>query len=113
MSFSPRFQDDLLPVAQFTFQDDLNNIINIAGQAMGNFTLIMTPRPGVDQPGLARIVGTGVFSYVTDGTDGKINYAWVTADVHVPGQYNVFAVAVINTKPMTSDALPLTINPKP
>lgn len=115
MSFSPRFQDDLAPGFQFQFKDDNDNIVSISGLNLSTaFTVILTPTPGVDQPGVARIVGGGSFSYQTDGSDGKVNYSPITADAHVPGQYLVYCVVILTgNKPMTSDAIPLLIKPKP
>lgn len=113
MTFSPRYQDDTLPLARFTFQDDDLNIIDISNQNLTLFQLIMNPTPGVDQAGIQRIVGAGTFAYATNGTDGKVVYTWVTADVHVPGNYQVNCVASIGGKPMTSDTINLVIKPKP
>jgi hypothetical protein len=114
MAFSPRTVGDLLPVARFQFTDDNGVIVSIAGQNLNTaFQVILVPKPGVDQPGVVRIVGGGVFSYVTDGSDGQLNYFWVAGDVAVAGQYNVYCVATITNKPLTADAIPLTLLPKP
>jgi hypothetical protein len=114
MAFSPRTAGDLLPIAQFQFTDDLNNIVSIAaGNPATNFTCILKPTPGVDQRGVARIVGAGTFAFVSDGSDGKINYNWVAGDVTTPGNYQVYCVAVLAGKTLTSDPIPLIINPTP
>lgn len=124
MAFSPRTVGDLLPVARFSFQDDQNVAVDISGQNLSTaFTVIIAPQAGVDQPGVTRIVGAGTFTYVTSGTDGLLTYAWVAADVvggivnsvpvAYPSKYLVYCVAVISGKPLTSDPIPMVLNPKP
>jgi hypothetical protein len=122
--FSPRTVGDLLPGAQFLFQDDNGKAVDISGQNLNSaFQVILKPKPGVDQPGVSRIVGTGSFTYQTNGADGLLNYSWNANDVvggkvnnvvvTYPSQYLVYAVATIAGKPLTSDPIPLTLNPVP
>jgi len=124
LPFSPRTVGDLLPQAQFLFQNDVGAVIDISGQNLSSaFQVILKPKPGVDQPGVTRIVGTGTFTYATNGTDGLLNYTWNANDVvgglissvpvSIPSQYQVFAIATISGKKITSDPIPLTLNPQP
>lgn len=85
-------QDDLAPVLEATLKDK-DGAVNLIGLTV---TFRMCDSTG------ARKVDDQAASFVTDGSDGVVQYAWQSGDTDTAGTFRgEFVVAFAGPKPMS------------
>lgn len=103
MSWSSEYLGDYGYTKTITFLDEDGSALDISTYTTKSFILV--------PPDNVRKSITAAFD--SDGTDGVLTYTFADGDVHIPGDWTVFARVIKTGAQKTSDPFTWTILAKP